>query len=100
MNGEQPPGSIEDQNTEDENLCEGLKLMEVNALHHKHNDVIYCKTGFWGEVRGDAPLHLPKFLAPPLRTFAPSLIILSTKYILKDNYTISIKKYKMPSDAQ
>ena len=36
MNGEQPPGSIEDQNTEDENLCEGLKLMEVNALHHEH----------------------------------------------------------------
>ncbi|CAB3980698.1 rab5 GDP GTP exchange factor-like [Paramuricea clavata] len=30
MNGEQPPGSLEDQNGEDENLCEGLKLMQEN----------------------------------------------------------------------
>ena len=30
MNGEQPPDSLEDQNAEDENLCDGLKLMQVN----------------------------------------------------------------------
>ena len=41
MNGEQPPGAIEDQNTEDKNLCEGLKLMEVNWQHRLHYGCVY-----------------------------------------------------------
>ena len=33
MNGEQSPGLIEDKTGEDENLCDGLKLMQVNLTH-------------------------------------------------------------------
>ena len=44
---------------------------------------------------GGMTAPLLKFSAPPLRTFTPPLIILLTKYILKDNYSSLIKKYKM-----
>ena len=47
-----------------------------------------------GRCAWDAFAPLLKFSAPPQRTFAPPLIIL-TKSILKDSYTSLIKKYKM-----
>jgi hypothetical protein len=34
MNGEQSPGLMEEQNGEDENLCDGLKLMQVSTSHN------------------------------------------------------------------
>ena len=41
----------------------------------------FIKVGLWGEVRGGAHDFAPllKFSVPPLRSFAPPLIILITK---------------------
>ena len=57
---------------------------------------IILNARFWGEVLPwDDFAPLLKFSAPLLRTFAPPLITLLTKEILKDNYINLMKNYKM-----
>ena len=67
-------------------------------FHGEYNtSLVLSKAGFWGEVRRGA--HLPggyfapllKFSAPPLRTFAPPLMVLNEINFKRQLYKLDKK---------